>query len=1417
MNSSRRVWIMACAALLSCFVISSTASAAPYEVYFKSGTILPPADTYQLPQSVTQAADRDRVHIFLQMENYLHAGDRAALRSQGIELLAYLPDRAYAASVPANLDVMELAGLGVRHLSPMLVDYKLHPRVVNQEFGSWSVYQNGTRVFAIDIMPDVPLRTAEALLKDLGCEVGDHLEAAHTLLAAMAPDKVSEVAEADFVLFIDETPPPMDMVNDVVRQRLHVDEVQAAPYNLSGDSVTIMVYDGGMVDSTHPDFGDRVTWNELEAVADHATHVAGTVGGSGLNSGGQYRGMAPDARIISGLYNSCTPYCLYESPNDFEDDYTRARETFEIEITTNSIGANIDPNGYPCEWMGDYESTSRLLDRLVANTSGEPLIMCFAAGNERNGGNCGLATYRCMSVPAGAKNIITVGATTSTDGSASFSSWGPTDDGRTKPEVCATGVSVTSTIPGGGYGDMSGTSMSTPATAGVVCLILEQWHILFPGAPDPLPETMKAILINSTTDIGPVGVDYQTGFGLVNALNAVDNVIAGGVLESALEIDEEFSRTFTVEAGMSALDVSIAWSDIPAVGNVTPTLVNDLDLWLTDPSNTISRPWRLNPNNPGAPALTGVDTINVCERVHVANPVTGTWTLHVSGTLNGSETQTFGLSANVTLVADWATITGQVRDNNQIGIPGRVSVIGGSQAQNTSANGSYLLAVPGNATYPVRAVSYGYVPQTVDVVVTTGQVTQNFTLATAQNGTVTGTVTNQFGTPLEGSVVSFEFPNATIPNDTADAAGDYSATLPGANTYVVRANYIGQEGTAMADVPENGSVTVDITITDPRFGPAGPDGYGYYCYEASDPGFGQAYDWLEISPQAGGPGTAITPGAGNDWTFDLTLPFPFRFYAQENTQLRVGADGWIGGGLVPDNNRRYVNQPIPTDSIPNGIICLFWDDLDPAPAPGTGDLSYYHDQANGRFIIEYRNVSHYTPNTNTVTAQLIVYSLQERPTLTNDNEFVMQYENVDYSDSSATDADATIGCENYAGDDGLQIVYAGGFDPTIWGLGAQTVYRYTTGPVTGYGSVQGQITMVPPPSDWSLVDIQFGPYLVHPAAGGAYSLDSVIANVYTMTVTYAGYETGTAQVTVTEGGTTTTDFTLYRLDPARELVGSFDSDTDIIHMNWRPPAWTEELPEPARWDVAVTNFSFTPANITVAPGDTVVWTNTAGLHSVHHTGTPSLFDNNPANAPWTYSFVFNLPAATYPYICEVHPSQMTGTVTVQGGPSVEQPRDDRSLDDFNGYEVFRSGVGVVATVQDTFYDFNVTQSGNYIFWINAIYDGGTTDTSNNYRVLISLDADEDVSGIPNIFYLSQNYPNPFNPTTTIEYGLPRSSDVTIEVFDLLGRQVALLEDGTQQAGVHRITFDASHLGSGVYYYRIKASEFQQIRKLLFLR
>jgi hypothetical protein len=91
------------------------------------------------------------------------------------------------------------------------------------------------------------------------------------------------------------------------------------------------------------------------------------------------------------------------------------------------------------------------------------------------------------------------------------------------------------------------------------------------------------------------------------------------------------------------------------------------------------------------------------------------------------------------------------------------------------------------------------------------------------------------------------------------------------------------------------------------------------------------------------------------------------------------------------------------------------------------------------------------------------------------------------------------------------------------------------------------------------------------------------------------------------------------------------------------------------------------------------------------------------------------------------------------------------------------------------------------------------------------------NAIPSEFKLEQNYPNPFNPTTTISFSLSRSSNVSLKVYDILGQEVATLVNGFTAAGSYNATFDASHIASGVYFYKLTSGDFTQMKKMTLVK
>jgi hypothetical protein len=145
---------------------------------------------------------------------------------------------------------------------------------------------------------------------------------------------------------------------------------------------------------------------------------------------------------------------------------------------------------------------------------------------------------------------------------------------------------------------------------------------------------------------------------------------------------------------------------------------------------------------------------------------------------------------------------------------------------------------------------------------------------------------------------------------------------------------------------------------------------------------------------------------------------------------------------------------------------------------------------------------------------------------------------------------------------------------------------------------------------------------------------------------------------------------------------------------------------------------------------------------------------------------------------------------------------------------------IASTPSTGTYSWNVsnTPSAQCLVRISDVSSPSTQDVSDGVFTIELLPGVEDeLSGIPNDYVLLQNYPNPFNPTTTIYYGLPQESSVKLIIYDVLGNQILKISEEQQQAGYHKVEFDASSFRSGVYFYRIEAGKFVQTRKMILIK
>ncbi|UCG16735.1 MAG: S8 family serine peptidase, partial [Phycisphaerales bacterium] len=597
-------------------------------------------------------ADSARRHVVVQFRRPLDPGQREAVEAAGATLLRSLGGNAYFASIDAGTDPGALTTLrALRSVQGIERAWKMHPRVLANEVPVWAIVrqlEEGDPIVALYVLfhPDVPLLTASMnLVQRHGAVVVDDLESINGLVIELPQGNIPALADEDAVQWVEWPLPRFDAVNDSNRAITEADIVQGTPYNLDGSGVTVLVYDGGTARETHNDFGGRLTVYDSSGMADHATHVAGTIGGDGSASSGTYKGMAPGVTMLSYGYEwDDTGIFLYNNPGDIESDYDEAINVRGADISNNSIGTNTALY-WDCAITGEYGITSQLIDTIVRGDGSnpdfdEPFRVVWANGNERQTSRCG-DTYFTTAPPAGAKNHITVGALNSNDDSMTgFSSWGPVNDGRLKPDISAPGCQstgdggVTSTFStdDSAYGTYCGTSMAAPTVTGLSALLIEDFRNQFPAKPMFRNSTLKCWLAHTAVDRGNTGPDYKFGYGSVRIQQAIDFMRTGSFLEDSVDQGETFSRNVTVGAGQSELKVTLAWDDLPGTPNVEPALVNDLDLRVYSPSGVRHYPWTLDPNDPAAAAVrTKEDHVNNIEQVLVNSPAAGTWTVEVRG------------------------------------------------------------------------------------------------------------------------------------------------------------------------------------------------------------------------------------------------------------------------------------------------------------------------------------------------------------------------------------------------------------------------------------------------------------------------------------------------------------------------------------------------------------------------------------------------------------------------------------------------------------------------------------------------------------------------------------------------------------------------------------------------------------------
>jgi hypothetical protein len=530
------------------------------------------------------------------------------LKLNNVELLHYLPDHAYKIRVKQSIRTSVFKEAGVKSLVHLPGEMKYGKELLTA-MQQPVIPQNSVPVL-LQLETGVNISDVMPVLLTNGFELSSMQFSNGGLLAGnVSASSVVSIASLPFVSYINKGVLEAKPLNHRERSFYGLTGLsgsQVASRKLTGQGVAVGIGDNADPGSHIDHITNAINRApSLISASTHGTMVAGVIGGDGIIQE-RLTGTAPGAFMISDVYD----YILSKTPVYIAD--------YGITVTNNSYY-----NGFAgCVGNSDYNELSAYIDEQIYNN---PYLQhLFASGND--------GTLTCSPYPTGfgtvksgyqtAKNALTVGSyNVVLDFTSGFSSKGPVNDGRIKPELLGSGFQVEAGNLNNNYAQNTGTSFASPGVTGVWALLTERYKQLHGS--NPKSALLKVLLCNTAIERENPGPDYKAGFGLMNPQRAVAALEENRYYSSSVSMGGNHAQIIAVPAGTKQLKVMLYWHDKPGSPMSMNALENDLDLTVTDGATTYN-PLILNP----APAsvnnlaVQGVDRLNNIEQVTINNPGT---------------------------------------------------------------------------------------------------------------------------------------------------------------------------------------------------------------------------------------------------------------------------------------------------------------------------------------------------------------------------------------------------------------------------------------------------------------------------------------------------------------------------------------------------------------------------------------------------------------------------------------------------------------------------------------------------------------------------------------------------------------------------------------------------------------------------
>jgi subtilisin family serine protease len=658
-------WRASICGLLASILILTNGLGAPHEPYLirlRNAVIQTSVPKEQLAGPQSLESESSGLYL-IQFSGPLQADWREQLRAKGVGLLKYVPDEAYLARF-SRVRIGELRRLAfVRWVDNYRTEYRVFQKL--QTLTTNQVPPEGIAIQVLAAQDATPLEIADLTQLLSSASVVTHPSLGTILRGKADPAQIQALARHPAVLWIEPGPNPR--LSDELAVKVvggqnptggHASGVQELGFD--GRGVVVSVADSGLnrgdAESMHPDLKDRVDaffyYGQLENAADehgHGTHVAGIIAGNGAvgetdENGFLYGlGVAPGSHVIAQR--------VFDGRGIFSGP-------FDNEVLTRDAvhsGAVIGSNSWGEDTQGRYDLSAAEFDALVrdadSQTPGDqPYVLVFAAGNAGPG-------LQTIGSPAIGKNVIATGASqndradlfTYTDGPdtmADFSSRGPCEDGRIKPDLVAPGTWIASLQSAAASAESAwwplsdyyqyegGTSQAAPHVAGAAAVFVQFYRERITNQ-SPSPALIKAALINGAVDLddwsgtAPVP-NHSEGWGRVDLTQIISSPRRFEFMDqkALLSTGQVYERRLNVASQDLPLKVTLAYTDCPGLPAAIPSLVNDLDLEVVSPDGSVYHGNQFDQGE-SVPNTGGTDSINNVEEIRLRSPLPGEYLIRV--------------------------------------------------------------------------------------------------------------------------------------------------------------------------------------------------------------------------------------------------------------------------------------------------------------------------------------------------------------------------------------------------------------------------------------------------------------------------------------------------------------------------------------------------------------------------------------------------------------------------------------------------------------------------------------------------------------------------------------------------------------------------------------------------------------------